>query len=178
MMARSHVLIGMAGATLGAAAGVLPLTPAVLVAAVAGSLAPDLDTPYSTAGRLVPFVSAPLYRTVGHRTATHATYGIVVAVLFGAVVDLYVPFAGISFMLGYVLHIAADLLTQEGCAIYFPASRRRVSLWPAVRTGSAWEALTVLPIVAGIATADVLLNPAIAHGGYWAGVLRHALPGH
>ena len=39
---------------------------------ILGSLLPDVDSPNSSLGRIVPFVSIPLERRYGHRTITHS----------------------------------------------------------------------------------------------------------
>jgi hypothetical protein len=43
-----------------------------LGAALLGSLLPDIDTPKSSLGRLLPFLSIPIERRWGHRTLTHS----------------------------------------------------------------------------------------------------------
>lgn len=148
-MGRSHVLIGLAATGAAIANGLEPLTPAVLIAAAAGSLAPDVDTPYSLAGRLLPFISWPLYGIVGHRTATHSVVGLGLAGVLAAVLEDIAPlFSGISFLVGYVLHVAADLITQEGVAVLYPFKKRRTRFWPRVRTGSIMEGVALASILA------------------------------
>ncbi len=115
MMARSHTLIGMAAATTLAAAGFWPISPTVLIAAFAGSLAPDIDHPYSTLGRPLFFLSYPLNAAIGHRAGTHS----ILALAICAMIALYCESAGFADV-GYAAHIAADLITIEGCAILFP----------------------------------------------------------
>jgi membrane-bound metal-dependent hydrolase YbcI (DUF457 family) len=115
MMARSHTLIGMAAATTLAAAGFWPISLTVLIAAFAGSLAPDIDHPYSTLGRPLFFLSYPLNAAIGHRAGTHS----ILALAICAMIALYCESAGFADV-GYAAHIAADLITIEGCAILFP----------------------------------------------------------
>lgn len=149
MMSRSHVLIGLAATGAAITSGFEPLTPAVLIAAAAGSVAPDVDTPYSLAGRLLPFVSWPLYQTIGHRTATHSVVGLVaVGVLAAMLENIAPPFSGISFLVGYVFHVAADLITQEGVAVLYPFKKSRTRLWPRVTTGSVMEGVALVLILA------------------------------
>lgn len=176
MMGRDHIIIGVGAATVAVAAGFLPMTPQIIAAATFGSLAPDIDHPQSSLGRLVPFISEPLYRTVGHRTATHSTYGIVAATIVAAGLELVMPFVGFAFLIGYVLHIGADLLTKEGCALLYPKNRRRYCFWPAVPTGSLGETLTVIPIVLIMAACSLALNPQIFHSEYWIHLVRRSFP--
>ena len=172
MMGRSHVLIGLAATGAAIAGGIEPLTPAVLIAAAAGSLAPDVDTPHSIAGRLLPFVSWPLYRTIGHRTATHSVIGLGGAGVLAAGLEGVAPlFTGISFLLGYTLHVAADLITQEGVALLYPFEKRRSRMWPRVRTGSSMELVVVLPIVAALLAATVHFAPRLADVPWWRDIL-------
>jgi len=53
----------------------------VISCAMLGALAPDLDHPTSTIGRLFPWISKPLERHFGHRTVTHSALGTVVAAI-------------------------------------------------------------------------------------------------
>jgi membrane-bound metal-dependent hydrolase YbcI (DUF457 family) len=53
----------------------------VISCAMLGALAPDLDHPTSTIGRLFPWISKPIERTFGHRTVTHSALGTVVAAI-------------------------------------------------------------------------------------------------
>lgn len=163
MMGKSHSLIGLAATAVLAAAGFLSLTPGVALAAAFGSLAPDIDTPFSTLGRKLPFISAPLYATIGHRTATHSLF--LLPFLSAALLE-YGSASGydsvcLAFLVGYLAHIAGDLLTVEGCVALYPISRTRLSVWPRVRTGSLGEFITVVAIVVGLGWMAYTLNPGL-----------------
>jgi inner membrane protein len=150
MMCRSHTLLGfLAGAGL-ARLGLLDLSVPTVAGLVLGSLMPDIDTPFSTIGRALPFVSGPLYLSIGHRSATHSGYGAMAVIIAAYFVQLFAPWPWLpmpaaAFMVGYLTHIAADLLTVEGCALAYP-SKRRYCIWPAVQTGGFGELLVVLAI--------------------------------
>ncbi|MCB8878116.1 metal-dependent hydrolase [Acidisoma silvae] len=160
MMARSHALIGGTAAVALGACGIVPLTPIMLIAAVVGSLAPDIDHPHSKLGRMFFFVSYPLNAIVGHRTATHS-------ILALALCAAMMPFAeragfskiGFGFLVGYTSHILADLLTKGGCALLYPVSRVRYGCWPAIKTGSKSEALLLVPILGLIVGIAYHINP-------------------
>jgi LexA-binding, inner membrane-associated putative hydrolase len=62
MTGSSHAYVGVAVATGLAAAGVLPVTPVVLVAVALGGLAPDIDMPRSTLGTMLSSVSVECRR--------------------------------------------------------------------------------------------------------------------
>lgn len=51
----------------------------IVICAILGSIAPDLDHPNSTIGRLFPWVSNRVDRRYGHRTLTHSIIGCLVA---------------------------------------------------------------------------------------------------
>lgn len=148
MMARSHVLVGMASwATIdtmiaGGSAGDV----AALGLASIGALLPDIDHPGSTLGRLVPFISLPLAAIVGHRGVTHSIIGI------GAVLAAMGYWGAAWFVwplgIGYVSHVAADMVTPSGCPLLWP-SRRSFSfnLW---RSGAMIETLFAIGVGAAL----------------------------
>ena len=160
MMGRSHTLIGLATVTALAAANFWPLSPAVLAATAIGSLAPDIDHPQSTLGRPLFFVSYPMNATIGHRTGTHSFLVLAFCTLAVLIAEAagYANI-GYGFLVGYVAHIAADLLTIEGCALLYPWDRARYAFWPAVQTGSLGEAVILLPILGLILGIAYWLNP-------------------
>lgn len=177
MMGRSHVLIGVG--TVGAlmAAGAFPFGRAALIGAALGSLAPDIDTPYSTMGCRLPFISLPLYRRYGHRTVTHAAPGLMVATGLAAGMEYLAVWSGVAFLIGYVLHIVADLLTKEGCAVLAPMKKKRFYWWPSVKTGSLGETVTVFVILAGLGGLTYALNPLAFNPGHAGAVIAHKLQG-
>ncbi|WP_284948027.1 metal-dependent hydrolase [Acidisoma cladoniae] len=149
MMGRSHVFIGLAATTTMIAAGLIDVSPATLVAALIGSLAPDIDTPQSTLGRLLFFVSYPFNAAIGHRTGTHSLIALVVCMCLALVIEAAgFAGAGLAFFVGYAAHIGADLLTREGCAFLYPWDRTRYVFWPAIMTGGLGEPFAALSIVA------------------------------
>ncbi|NBV83036.1 DUF4184 family protein [bacterium] len=58
----------------------------IVLCAILGSLAPDIDHPTSTIGRLVPWISKPIERKYGHRAVTHSLIGTVVATIVFAII--------------------------------------------------------------------------------------------
>lgn len=145
-MAGSHVILGVVAWTWVAPwLGLSSLSPASLALAAAGSLLPDVDHPASWVGRRVRFVSRPLARMFGHRGFTHS---LVAAALCGAA--LAAQGAGRAaiapIVVGYLAHLAADLLTPQGLRLAWPL--RRSFAVPVCRTGSAGEALLVGALLA------------------------------
>lgn len=172
-MGRSHVLIGVATTGALMAAGAFPFGRAALLGAVVGSLAPDIDTPYSTLGCRLPFVSMPLYKRYGHRTVTHAAPGLMVATGVAAGIEYCATWAGVAFLIGYVMHIVADLLTKEGCAVLAPMKKRRYYWWPSVKTGSIGETVTVFGILFFIGGLTYAINPLAFNPSHWGAAFAH-----
>ncbi len=151
MLARSH-LIAAAAAYAGAVqADLLPLAMGPAVACLIGGLAPDLDHPRSTAGRVLPWLSAPLAATFGHRGALHSLLGfaLAAAAAFWLAQTFWLPDAlALAFAVGYLSHLAADALTYQGIPILWP-TRSRLALG-LVRTGGTREAVVVGLMLAGL----------------------------
>lgn len=149
MLARSHVVIGAAAWV--AAAPMLHLPPfdlRYLALAVAGALLPDIDHPQSWVGRRTRPLSTALAAMLGHRGVTHSALAVLglVALLAQAGERRGVVAA---LAVGYLSHLAADLLTPRGLRLAWPARRS----WgvPLCRTGSPAEALIVLALAGAVA---------------------------
>lgn len=149
MMAKSHVVVGVAAWI--ATAPLLhlsPLDPVYLGLAVAGSLLPDVDHPRSWVGRRSRPVSTAIAAALGHRGITHSA----VAVIGLTLVLLQAGYrrGGVSALaVGYLSHLAADMLTPQGLRLAWPL--RKTWGVPLCRTGSPMEPVIVLLLVGGIA---------------------------
>ncbi len=149
MMARSHVVVGVAAWV--AAAPLLHLPPFdlnTLALAVIGALLPDIDHPGSWVGRRSRPVSTAVAAILGHRGVTHSA----VAVLGLAVLLAHAGYrrpAVSALATGYLSHLAADMLTPRGLRLAWPL-RRRWAL-PLCRTGSPAEALIVFTLACAVA---------------------------
>jgi membrane-bound metal-dependent hydrolase YbcI (DUF457 family) len=104
-----------------------------------GGLAPDIDNTHSTLGKRLGLVSKEIMHHFGHRTIMHSLIGLGIwtALGYGAQ-QLAVHFlAGhlgneqlnfitgsktlwLALVLGYILHLFADALTEEGIPIFWP----------------------------------------------------------
>lgn len=144
-MAGSHVVLGAAAWTWAAPHLGLPaLDPLAIALSMAGALVPDIDHPSSWVGRRLRVISRPLAATIGHRGITHSFVAVIAGLLFlqcegvrRAAID--------PLVIGYLSHLAADLLTTSGLRLTWPSPRRQaIGL---CRTGSLAETL----IVAGVA---------------------------
>ncbi|MGY4800076.1 metal-dependent hydrolase [Teichococcus aerofrigidensis] len=145
MMAGSHVALGAAAWMLAAPRLGLPaLDPALLGLAVVGALAPDIDHPKSWVGRRLWFISRPCAAIFGHRGMTHSLLALLACL--AVLLRHDVPFVvAAPLAVGYVSHLAADLLTPGGLRLAWPF--KGTYALPLCRTGSPFEPLIVAVIL-------------------------------
>lgn len=133
-----------------------------LLCVALGALLPDLDHPKAWLAQfrlarhgllrfIRPFAlpSAILREEFGHRGGLHSLLAALALYAGLRALDAAIPGAaqwGAALAWGYVLHLAADLLTNRGVPLLYPFWRGRWHLpWPlAVRTGSLGEVLYVV----------------------------------
>ncbi|MBD2812325.1 metal-dependent hydrolase [Xenorhabdus sp. Vera] len=129
MTAEGHLLFSVASLILAHKLEITPeiaqgdwlhMLPGVLLA----SLLPDIDHPSSTLGRLFRFISIPIARLCGHRGFTHSLLALIVGIiLFQTEIpsDWPIPTDFIHAMVvGYISHLAADMLTPAGIPLLWP----------------------------------------------------------
>jgi inner membrane protein len=144
MMAGSHVVVGLAAWTWAAPHLGLPsLDPLAFGMATVGALLPDIDHPSSWIGRRLWVISRPLSAMIGHRGVTHSAVAVLVCLMFlrwrgfhRATID--------PLVVGYLSHLAADLLTARGLRLAWPSPRRQAI--PLCRTGSLGELIIVTSV--------------------------------
>ncbi len=184
MTGYTHLIGGIASLTLPvglfmARGEVIPpdVLGVMVVGAVVGALAPDLDAsesllksftiPLITRCRrgsslsLSPFAlpAAVLHQMLGHRTLLHSLLGVGISGMLIALPLAYwiEPGLGGGFLLGYLSHLALDACTVSGIRLLYPAKRRFHLMPPRLRvsTGSPEEGV-VLAILASLALAILL----------------------
>lgn len=169
MTAPTHIAIGLLSAAGAFSFGAAPLhrdVPA-LGCAILGSLLPDIDTPGSSVGRLLPFISVPLERRWGHRTVTHCLLALLAV---GAVATPLAFCRGACFaalLIGFGSHLVADCGTKSGAPLFFPSPA--ICVFPAgdrfrIRTGSLLGEGLLLAVVLILLAA---LMPVSRIGGIW-----------
>lgn len=145
MMAGSHVVLGAAAWCVAAPhLGAGSLDPVALGLAMAGSLLPDIDHPKSWVGQRVRPLSTVIAAVLGHRGATHSL--LAVAVCCWLLTQHGLPGGIVApLLVGYLSHLAADLLTPRGLRLAWPLK----GAWavPLCRSGSASEKLVVAALV-------------------------------
>ncbi|MFC0408198.1 metal-dependent hydrolase [Roseomonas elaeocarpi] len=141
MMAGSHIALGAAAWLVAAPHFGLPaVEPLSLGLAVLGSLLPDIDHPKSWAGRRVRPLSNLIGAVFGHRGLTHSALAVAACLVLLSQSDLR-PSIVAPLVVGYLSHLAADLLTPKGLRLAWPL-RGNYAL-PLCRTGSPFEPLVV-----------------------------------
>jgi inner membrane protein len=149
MMARSHVIVGLAAWV--AAAPILhirPLDPICLGLVVAGSLLPDIDHPKSWVGRRTRPISTAIASTFSHRGITHSAFAVIALTML--LLHAGYRRTGVSaLVVGYLSHLAADMLTPQGLRLAWPIR----ATWgiPLCRTDSGMEPVIVMVMAGGVA---------------------------
>jgi inner membrane protein len=108
-----------------------------------GALLPDIDNARSTIGRRAGWISKEIQHIAGHRTIFHSLLGL----LLGSVIALGLEqliimllaqkgfifpaqfvekthFVFVAILIGCILHIAADVLTEGGVPLLWPNHKR------------------------------------------------------
>src|ERR1700709_2628205 len=120
MMARSHVIVGLA-AWIAVAPGlhIQSLDPIYLGLVMAGSLLPDIDHPKSWVGRRTRPLSTAIAACLGHRGVTHSALAVIGLTM--ALAHFGYRRTGVSALaVGYLSHLAADMLTPKGLRLAWP----------------------------------------------------------
>ncbi len=145
------------------------LNPVYLGLAMAGSLLPDIDHPKSWVGRRARPVSTAIAAVLGHRGVTHSAIAVVGLVM--VLLQAGYQRGGVSALaVGYLSHLAADMLTPRGLRLAWPL--RQTWGLPLCRTGSPMESIVVVVLVGAMAWWLLLRG-----GGRMGGFLHWILQG-
>jgi cytochrome b561 len=91
-----------------------------------GALLPDLDSQNSVLGRLLPFISRPLERQLGHRQQWHSLAANAFIALITSPLILLVGHEGWYLVpLAFFSHLILDMLTPQGLMLFWPATDTR-----------------------------------------------------
>jgi inner membrane protein len=160
-MHQTHFVAG-AAAWLGYAVATQPGHPLAVFAsagvAAVGALVPDLDTPRSAAATSLGYPTRILGWGIrkscgGHRTLTHCILGTALFWVLAVAAHRGFPhllpaWAVLPLVTGFACHIAMDMLTIEGCPLFWPFDTRKYHLLPEeirVRTGLRPVAVAMPP---------------------------------
>ncbi len=173
MMAGSHLALGVAAWLVAAPHLGLPAAaPACLGLAILGSLLPDIDHPKSWLGKRLRPISSGVASALGHRGVTHSAVAVAAcawALLRGGAPHWVVD----PLAVGYLSHLAADLLTPGGLRLAWPL--RRTWALPLCKTGSPFEPL-VVALLLSWAGSGTLVPPLLREIWEQPGTGRRALP--
>lgn len=125
MMWPTHLVFGTACYLLASKVGAGLFEGPEILAAMAGSLLPDIDHPRSFVGKRLRIISVPLAATVGHRGVTHSALAVAAATvaMFLWWGEAWSWLAALA--IGYLSHLLGDWLTPSGIPFFWP-SRRKV----------------------------------------------------
>lgn len=91
-------------------------------------LLPDIDHPKSLLGQRLTWLSSPISCLCGHRGFTHSLMAIIVGIFLFALLmpsQIDIPLDAFhSMIIGYLSHIAADILTPAGVPLLWPCRWR------------------------------------------------------
>jgi len=110
-----------------------PVNPLHLMPLWIGALLPDLDTPDSPLGRLLPWLSRRLQGRLGHLETWH-TLGVnaLVALLTAPLAWFFGAQAWYLIPLGFCSHLLLDSLTPRGVMLFWPLTRTRYTIFRGV----------------------------------------------
>jgi len=150
MLWRTHFLAGACAGYLISNPNDLKSTAVAVGIAGISSLLPDLDSPDSKAGRMIPVLPWLLKATIGHRGVLHSLLGsfllcalIVFCLRFKFSHELVYQQIAPMVGAGMLSHLIMDTLTPGGCPWLWPWDKH-FSV-PLVRTGSVLERWVVSP---------------------------------
>ena len=153
----------------GAAAGILstqllltantpeaPVAAAILIgSSLVGSLFPDIDHPGSKIGKKVKILSGTFSMIFGHRKFCHSIWFL--ALLEGLLFAVGAPVMAMwGFGIGYLSHIALDMLTVSGVQFLSPVSDKNFRVLT-LRT-SSWHEILVNGVLFAVIVAFILMN--------------------
>ncbi|OPX90831.1 MAG: Inner membrane protein YdjM [Pelotomaculum sp. PtaB.Bin104] len=146
MLWRTHFLASAAAGLL--LAGHTDAKTAALSAGVAGiaALLPDVDSPDSKIGRMIPVIPRLFKTVVGHRGALHSAIGVAAVFILAALFlgwRAHIPKMHYLILAGYLSHLVMDSFNPQGVPWLWPYGKR-FGL-PLVQTGSLLERFVVMP---------------------------------
>ena len=139
--------------------------PAV-ACAIIGSVLPDIDSPKSYIGRVLPYASIPIERQWGHRTITHSLPCLIALSVMTWPLLIWQTPCYAALFLGYMSHLIADCATKSGVPLFYPHSAACVFPGSAkyrIKTGSMGERYLLIWLVFML----LIFLPILHMGGIW-----------
>lgn len=138
MKYKTHTIGGMLAGVILIQAFPSPHPLILIASATIGGLLPDLDHSGSYLGRRIKPVSKGINKLFGHRGITHAP--MIISILFlilHLLFKLEVPLF-LGLWIGSLSHVFLDALTVSGVPLFYPLSKKKISLLP-LKTGGMGE---------------------------------------
>ena len=168
MTASTHITFGLLTVAGSFSIFSLPLhrnLPAV-ACAIIGSVLPDIDSPNSYIGRVLPYAAIPIERQWGHRTITHSLLCLLaLSVMIWPLLIWQTPCYA-AVLLGYMSHLIADCATKSGVPLFYPHPAACVFPGSAkyrIKTGSPKEDYLLI----GLLIMLLIFLPILHLGGIW-----------
>ena len=168
MTAPTHITFGLLTVAGSFSLFSLPLhrnLPAILCAII-GSVLPDVDSPKSYIGRVLPYASIPIERQWGHRTITHSVLCLLALSVMIWPLLIWQPACYAAVLLGYMSHIVADCATKSGVPLFYPHPAACVFPGSAkyrIKTRSIGEGYLLI----GFLLMLLIFIPILHMGGIW-----------
>lgn len=125
MQGKNHIAIGLVAATIISKNTNIELNQQLLLypSIVVASVLPDIDHDKSVLGRMIPIIP----KIIKHRTITHSLIAVTVLYLLLMITNAsQILITG--FLVGYSLHLIADIPTGEGVPLLYPFVKKRLSV--------------------------------------------------
>ncbi|WP_409294000.1 metal-dependent hydrolase [Peribacillus sp. SCS-26] len=138
MQGKTHIAGGIAtGALYLTTGGTIHDETLFIASCAVGALIPDICSPTSTIGRMIPLLDNLVSKAFGHRTLTHSLFFMLAAfALFR-----FTPWpSAIEFgiWIGMASHLLLDAFTVRGIQLFWPF-KVRVALPLGIKTGGGFE---------------------------------------
>jgi membrane-bound metal-dependent hydrolase YbcI (DUF457 family) len=125
MRAATHVAFSQFLYLLLVSSAGLALSPLAALLAAFGSLAPDVDSGGTVAGRALPRLTRWLETRFGHRTLTHSACAVAGLALLLLPLAFFEGDLYLCLLLGYASHPVLDSMTVTGVQFFYPFSSLR-----------------------------------------------------
>ncbi|MBM7691461.1 inner membrane protein [Peribacillus deserti] len=159
MEGKTHIVGGIAaGALYLKTVGTVQPEVLFFTSCIAGALLPDICSPTSTIGRMIPLLDRLVSKTFGHRTITHSLFMLILTFMVFRLTHL--PEAiELGIWIGMASHLVLDAITVKGIQFLWPL-KIRVGIPVGIKTGGTLEKgiLSLLTVYIAYVGYQIYLN--------------------
>ncbi|PLT28879.1 metal-dependent hydrolase [Peribacillus deserti] len=138
MEGKTHIVGGIAaGALYLKSGGSIDQEVLFFTSCIAGALLPDICSPTSTIGRMIPLLDRLVSKTFGHRTITHSLFILLIAFMIFKMTP-WPEAIEWGIWIGMVSHLVLDAFTVKGIQFLWPL-KIRVGIPGGIKTGGTVE---------------------------------------